>query len=108
LADLISYCPKGTLQTKWEFLESAMKRLEAGQVCYTWTDEHKLLACIWVAIPQKSRNLSISASIVPAGAHVIENVYVNPEQNAKKDSILQHVIREIERVTPNASIYLPT
>ena len=49
LYDLLAYDqgPDAGLP-RWRFLSEAKDRLEAGEHCYTWMEDNKLLACVWL------------------------------------------------------------
>jgi hypothetical protein len=52
LHDLLAFEPgKKTENTRWEFLEDAMWRLENGQHCFTWMENDRLLGCAWISYP---------------------------------------------------------
>lgn len=48
LKDMLCFEAEGTWMTRWEFLENAMHRFEAGNDSYTYCEEGLLLACAWV------------------------------------------------------------
>lgn len=48
LRDLLDFEQHDGKLTRWEFLESAMRRFEQGEYCYSWAESGRLLACAWV------------------------------------------------------------
>src|SRR5690606_9999929 len=48
LMDLMQFDPEGGLTTRWEFLHESLKRVERGEVPYTWVDNDRLMACVWL------------------------------------------------------------
>jgi hypothetical protein len=47
LTDLLKFSGAKSYQTRWEFLEQSMKKLEQGCSCYTWSTGDVLMACAW-------------------------------------------------------------
>lgn len=47
--DFMDFEPDGSLLTKWEFLYDCMKRMERGEVSFSWTSNGRLMACVWLA-----------------------------------------------------------
>ncbi|HEY4652170.1 MAG TPA: GNAT family N-acetyltransferase, partial [Pontibacter sp.] len=46
LNDLLNYEQGGSWLTRWEFLEQAMRRYEAGEQSYSWSEQGRLLGCV--------------------------------------------------------------
>src|SRR5690606_29262761 len=45
---LLKYQPDSSLMTTQTFLFNSMRRIELGQIPYTWVKKDLLVACIWV------------------------------------------------------------
>lgn len=77
---------KGSI-TRWAFLSDAMRRFDSRQHCYTWTENGRLLCCIWVSFPDavSTDKLHLPA---PESAMVLEALYCN---DAGKDRLLSFV-----------------
>lgn len=48
LSDLLDFDPKNSKITRWDFLADAMRNLELGNRCYTYSDAGILICCVWV------------------------------------------------------------
>ena len=48
LKDMLSFEAEGTWMTRWEFLEDAMHRYEVGEHSYSYSENGRLLHCIWL------------------------------------------------------------
>jgi CelD/BcsL family acetyltransferase involved in cellulose biosynthesis len=77
LSDLLNYEQRGGNITRWEFMEEAMHRFEAGQRAYTWSDNGLLLACVWLDPAKPEENG------LPQNAMVLENLYCHPDWHTK-------------------------
>lgn len=105
LYDLLAYAPKGTMQTRWEFLETAMRRLEAGQQSYSWSENGMLLGCAWVVAPEQSRNATTEPRQIPEDACLIEAVYLSPNAKMKKNQFLAALALQIHKETSCTQVY---
>lgn len=84
LQDLLYYEQRESQQTRWEFLQESMSRLENGQCCYTWSAGTRLLACAWCHGP----NLKAGAPGIPHPPH---DVYCHPLVHDRLEEFLADV-----------------
>lgn len=75
IKDLLDFEPDGSLLTKWEFLYDSMKRIEAGEIPYTWTMDGRLLACVWVSADD-SNKFKINTNIRHNGTIMLRGLYL--------------------------------
>ncbi|ARS36248.1 GNAT family N-acetyltransferase [Pontibacter actiniarum] len=85
LEALLSFEAAGGWQTRWEFLGEAMRRLEAGEHCYTWRREGRLLCCAW-----------LSPAPGQAGA-TLRGIYCHPGGRAGLSSFLRTAAGQVAR-----------
>ncbi|WP_299701314.1 GNAT family N-acetyltransferase [uncultured Pontibacter sp.] len=71
LEDLLDYDGREAWQTRWEFLEEAMRRFESGERSYTWAEGGRLLACAWLG-------RAPVGGPAPEGAPVLRGIYCHP------------------------------
>jgi CelD/BcsL family acetyltransferase involved in cellulose biosynthesis len=87
LEDLLDFEARGTWVTRWEFLETAMHRLEAGQHAYTWSEGGRLLGCAWLEEGPTPGKVEPS----PGGTLWLQQVYCHPEGRARLEGFLASV-----------------
>ncbi|MFD2247990.1 GNAT family N-acetyltransferase [Pontibacter ruber] len=93
LSDLLNYEQRGSLQTRWEFLEEAMHRFEVGEHCYSWSEQGQLLGCAWVgAADQAAQRVLLSQ--LPEGVVLVQGIYCHPAAYDRLLSFLAAVVRE--------------
>ncbi|ARS36247.1 GNAT family N-acetyltransferase [Pontibacter actiniarum] len=85
LEALLSFEAAGGWQTRWEFLGEAMRRLEAGEHCYTWRREGRLLCCAW-----------FSPALGQAGA-TLRGIYCHPDGRAGLAAFLRAAAGQVAR-----------
>lgn len=98
LKDLLDYVPDAG-QTRWEFLESSMRRLEAGERCYTWSDKGMLLACGWVGTPQATLKVAYQEQV--ADGSILELTYYHTSAKEELPAFLRAVARQLQQDDPN-------
>ncbi|GGG17420.1 GNAT family N-acetyltransferase [Pontibacter amylolyticus] len=91
LGDLLYFEQNGGSKTRWEFTEDAMRRFEVGQQAYSWSENGRLLACVWVGIvkPEQIENG------LPEGAALLENLYCHAAGRTKVVNFLNAVAARI-------------
>ncbi|MFD2247989.1 GNAT family N-acetyltransferase [Pontibacter ruber] len=93
LSDLLNYEQRGSLQTRWEFLEEAMHRFEVGEHCYSWSEQGQLLGCAWVgAADQEAQRVHLSQ--LPEGVALVQGIYCHPAAYDRLLSFLAAVVKE--------------
>ncbi len=92
LKALLVYKPSKYDLSRWEFLESAMHRLEAGDTCYTWSSAGQLKACAWLIGSAVGSEVS-----APAETPMLELIYCQPEAKALLPAFLSAVARRIQK-----------
>jgi hypothetical protein len=93
LSDLLDFESKGTSLTRWDFLEDAMRRLEAGEHSFTLARGGRLLAYAWLRAPKAGAQ--VSQLTLPEGAAVLHGIYCHPDFLAQSGSFLLAVTQEI-------------
>ncbi len=91
LSDLLGYAPCRLDPTRWEFLSEAMRRLEGGESCYTWSDGGSLLGCAWLAGPRTS-----VPGEVPEGTAVLQGLYLHAAGVGRQGDFLKAVAARLE------------
>ncbi|WP_276499744.1 GNAT family N-acetyltransferase [Pontibacter litorisediminis] len=91
LSDLLGYAPCRLDPTRWEFLSEAMRRLEGGESCYTWSDGGSLLGCAWLAGPRTS-----VPGEVPEGAAMLQGLYLHAAGVGRQGDFLKAVAARLE------------
>ncbi len=69
--------------SRWEFLSDAFKRVESGEVLFSWIDEKKLLACVWISEGAKNNNEDADL------AHLETDTYFHPTVLFRKEEIIK-------------------
>lgn len=95
LKDLLDFEPGGTLLTKWEFLEDAMKRLEAGQEFYTFNQGGRLLCCMWKQKPVPPGRAGKTETNDGGAPLELMNLYFHPKGESRIKEFLEGVLEEI-------------
>ena len=92
LGDLLEYDQQGGKLTRWEFLETALRRFERGEHCYTWTEGNRLLACIW---DRGAAPLAKDQDGIPTAPGVfLGNLYCHAAGRARLDSFLKSAVAQ--------------
>ena len=93
LVDLLNYSQVGGIQSRWEFLEQSMLRLERGECSYTWRESGHLKGCAWYE-PSKQTTDRGGSSF--GESVVLKNVYLHPKEDmASLSCFLQIVARKL-------------
>ncbi|WP_170866202.1 GNAT family N-acetyltransferase [Pontibacter flavimaris] len=95
LKDLMDYVPSKSDCTRWEFLEAAMRRLETGEKCYTWSEHNLLLSCVWVGLLAPA-----SGKAQLDGNTVLELSYCHTSVKEKLPDFLQAIARQVQQEKP--------
>ncbi|SIR44163.1 GNAT family N-acetyltransferase [Pontibacter lucknowensis] len=105
LSNLLDYQMQGSMCTRWEFLENAMRRLEQGAQCFTISDRGTLLYCAWYTTPATD---TATEAAIAAGREAIylQDVYVHPFGVAQLKEFLAAVISAITPNLSSAQVYL--
>lgn len=92
LPDLLNFEENGPGQSRWKFLESAMRKFEQGKRCYTWSEKGVLMACIWM-------NSSIVTNTNKLGkfnpTSDLKSLYINPLYQIDAQIFIDAVSKEI-------------
>lgn len=96
LSDLLDFNGKGAMLTRWEFLEDAMRRLEAGQHSYTLSKYGMLIGCLWVGglnsnLPNRKTS---QVQLLPDGATVLHGLYWHFEGSEKLVAFISTVAQQ--------------
>ncbi|TPE42507.1 GNAT family N-acetyltransferase [Pontibacter mangrovi] len=106
LADLLNYHVAGGKQTRWEFLEDAMRRLENGERAFTWEENGQLKACAWVrSQPEAGKAKQVLDATIPALASVLCSSYFHPDSKAGFPGFLAAVCKEVLPQAGDAGLY---
>lgn len=108
LNDFLAYAPTKGEKSRWEFLEEAMKRFEAGQCSYTFVQEGALILCLWVApskILQSIPRFALLDTTHPDKNCVLLNVYYHTSCEGKLDKLLQAFLFEAVQPTETSQIF---
>ncbi|WP_143962606.1 GNAT family N-acetyltransferase [Litoribacter populi] len=79
LKDLLLYQSGKSLTTRWEFLDEAMRRLEAGQSCLTTVENGMLQACVWIRFDEQKKAVNSFNPELPKGSLLLEKIYLAEE-----------------------------
>ncbi|MFC4872903.1 GNAT family N-acetyltransferase [Negadavirga shengliensis] len=98
--DMLDFDPTGSVVTRWEFLDDALYKMEAGLQPYTMSDGNLLMFCIWrekrfppVAVA------SNATSVTPA---LFTDLYVHVTAKNMIDDFLQKVLTLSETGVPDS------
>lgn len=89
--DLLDFEPQKGGITRWTFLGEAMRRFEAGNRSYTWSEGGRLLACAWVGGPPSAGSPDLPMAALPAGAALLQGFYCHPAGRDRWPAFLQAV-----------------
>lgn len=106
LKALLLFSGSASLTTRWEFLEEAMFRLEIGEQAYTWTENNKLVACLWLLNSSAKKKEYTSQHQYPEGSTVLHRLYYRPEYKDKVALFLAAVIGRIKTTKDIEDLYL--
>jgi CelD/BcsL family acetyltransferase involved in cellulose biosynthesis len=106
MKDLLCFNAAGTLTTRWEFLEDAMRRFEMGEHSYTWVEKGCLLGCIWLSEPRSIPAGKQSAVALPDGVALLQNLYIHPAGRGRLNYFLSAVAAQITK--GNGQVYFST
>ncbi len=95
LKELMNYVPSKSGPTRWEFLEVAMRRLETGERCYTWSENSVLLGCAWVGVPAPALS-----EVHTEGGVIIELSYCHTSARVKLPMFLRAVAAQVQHEKP--------
>jgi CelD/BcsL family acetyltransferase involved in cellulose biosynthesis len=93
LTDLLDFKSKGTSLTRWDFLEDAMRRLEAGEHSFTLARGGRLLACAWLRAPKAGA--MAGRFTLPEGAAALHGIYCHPDHIDEFDSFVSATAQSI-------------
>ena len=96
IRDLLYYETKGAEKTRWEFLEEAMLRFEAGQVLYSFSKDGRLLCSVWLKEQQGTTS------------PVLQGFYCPQAGQSWLPSFLQAVIQTIALQFQTSRLYAQT
>lgn len=109
LSDIVRFDPRGSLVTRWEFLNMAMERLERSNHLFSFSTGYKLLMCCWVGerfaeTAQKTPGLDAA---VADNSFILFDLYV---QRQLKDPALvrrfvEQILFELKQHHDNKNIY---
>jgi hypothetical protein len=109
LKDLLLYDPKGTGETRWEFMKNAIMHCEAGFIPFTYCDDHRLLCLVWQA-PQALKSNAIKVinviTSLPKGSVILCDSYCHPASTEKFNQFTNDVAYKISNTSPYETIYL--
>jgi len=91
LSDLLCFVQQGELRTRWDFLDDAERRLQAGERAFTWVEAGRLLCCGWLAPAGQSAGLSL-----PAGAVLLQGLYCHRQGRHWLQAFLEAVARQVD------------
>jgi hypothetical protein len=97
LKHLLDFETEGTLMTRWEFLEDAMRRFEVGQNCYTFYESGRLLCCAWISQGAKASRVGVKQGLIklPEGAALLQGVSCHPAGGNMLSDFLLAVTLEV-------------
>jgi hypothetical protein len=104
LESLLEYSSGKSLMTRWEFLDDAMKRLEAGQTCLTMMKEGELIACSWIRLSELKKTISPNSPQLPKESLVLENFYFS--DNELENQLVTQLVEKAVEQFPQRKIYL--
>ncbi|MBX0332370.1 GNAT family N-acetyltransferase [Pontibacter sp. HSC-14F20] len=105
LSDLLNYRMQGSVRTRWEFLENAMRSLELGAQVYTISDQGTLLFCAWYN-KQVAHASDFQLTAADCQAFYLQDFYVHPSVVAQIREFLASVAFLININTSSAQVYL--
>jgi hypothetical protein len=88
LSDLLQFEGKGSWMTRWEFLADAMHRFEVGQRSFTFSEDNRLLACVWFGGDTTSRPRASQLPEVEPAVMMLRGFYCHPAGEKKLKSFL--------------------
>ncbi|ANE49205.1 GNAT family N-acetyltransferase [Flavisolibacter tropicus] len=110
LSDLLLFVANGTLQTRWEFLEDAMRRYGHGESSYTYCKDGRLLYCIWRTnnVEPIAAGNKLATEKRKEENFQLENMYCHSEGREKQNEFLKAVAHAITEENQNATIRVVT
>jgi hypothetical protein len=99
LNDMLDFQGKGAAFSKWEFLQDSMRRYEVGQSSYSWSENGKLMACVW------AREASDEDREKDINGPVIEDLYCHPNGKGKLQVFLQEVVARIQAKHEDTTVF---
>jgi CelD/BcsL family acetyltransferase involved in cellulose biosynthesis len=105
LEDLLDFEARGTWVTRWEFLETAMHRLEAGQHAYTWSEGGRLLGCAWLEEGPTPGIRPRKGQPPAKGAVLLKDIYCHPDGQSRLEGFLAAVVTQAACYKPEEPFY---
>ncbi|WP_143962607.1 GNAT family N-acetyltransferase [Litoribacter populi] len=102
IKDLLCFEELGTQYSRWEYLQTAMSKLEEGQELFTWCENGMLLASIWIMDSNEKH-----AKGYPDG-YTLKDVYLHPDIKTQFPSFLRGCVNHLQGDNPGRNIYLST
>ncbi|HEY4652171.1 MAG TPA: GNAT family N-acetyltransferase [Pontibacter sp.] len=93
LNDLLNYEQGGSWLTRWEFLEQAMRRYETGEQSYSWSEQGRLLGCVWLAAP--GPGAGPLPGQIPEDAVVLQGLYYHAAGQEHLRTFLAAVVETV-------------
>lgn len=105
LADLLNFEQGEGKLTRWEFLEDAMRRFEAGGHCYTWAEEDRLLGCVWLYGPKTSPTDDTKGDSLAGEAVQLQGFYCHPTGHARLQAFMSAVAAAVSGEGKEGQVY---
>jgi len=97
--DLMNFEPEG-LTTQWEFLQDSLRRVERGEIPYTWMHNEQLLACIWLKSSAGEEEKENSGPV-----NILQGLYIRNHLRAELGNFLASVKAVASISHPDRKIY---
>jgi hypothetical protein len=96
--DLLDFDPTGSVVTRWEFLDDALYKMEAGLQPYTMSDGNQLMCCIWRE--KRFPPVAVASNATSETPALFTDLYVHSTAKNMIDDFLQKVLSLSEKSSP--------
>ncbi|OQP57725.1 hypothetical protein A3860_08830 [Niastella vici] len=108
LHHLLQYDQQGSWYSRQEFLADAMDRFTAGGHCYSWAEDGRLLACVWIASAPAENTAYKFVHETEGFIISLSALYCNPKGRKQFPLFLRSLGNVLALDNPHSSFYLLT
>ncbi|MGV3503516.1 MAG: GNAT family N-acetyltransferase [Adhaeribacter sp.] len=97
LKDLLLYDQSGEEMTRWQFLQEAMRRQEAGCLPLTFSSQTRLLACVWLNPACRISDTTLTQNLGHQETITLEGAYFHQTFISHREKFIKAVATEVNQ-----------